>query len=60
MFCNNVDAIRTPGTTIRFRSLDFIVGSKETMGCALEALVLRTSKSLDVIEGFSHLRLSPS
>jgi hypothetical protein len=57
---NDVDMVRTPGTTISFGNLDFIVGSKETMGRASEALVPRMSKSLDVIEGFGYLWLGPS
>jgi hypothetical protein len=31
MVGNDVDAVKTPGTTIRFGSLDFIVGNKEIM-----------------------------
>jgi hypothetical protein len=52
---NDVDTVRTPGATIRFGSLDFIVGSKEIMERAPEASVPQARNSLDVIEGLSHL-----
>jgi hypothetical protein len=37
MVGNDIDAVRTPITTIRFGSLDFIDGSKEAMDWAPEA-----------------------
>ena len=60
MVSNDVDAVMTIGTTISFGNLDFIVGGEEIMGWASEALVPWMSKSLDVIEGFDYLWLSPS
>jgi hypothetical protein len=59
MVGNSVGTDRTLGTTIRFGSLDFIIDSKETMDQSPETPVPRTSKSLDVIEGFGHLWLGP-
>lgn len=55
MVGNDLDAVRTPKTTIHFGNLDFIVGGKETMDQTTKSLVPRTSKSFNVIEGFGHL-----
>lgn len=59
MVGNDAEDVRTPGTTIRFGSLDFVASSEETMDRALEALVPLASDSFDVIKSLDHLRLGP-
>jgi hypothetical protein len=59
MACNDVDAVRAHKATIRFGSLDFIVGGKETMDKVPKAPVPLAGNSLDIIGGLGHSRLVP-
>jgi hypothetical protein len=59
MASNDRDAIWTPGTAIRFGSLDFVVNNEGAMIRAPEALAPSTSSIPNFARGFGNLRLRP-
>jgi hypothetical protein len=59
MASNDNDAGWTPGMTIPFGCLDFIINGEGTMDSALEASVPPTSDSLDITKGLGSLWLGP-
>jgi hypothetical protein len=59
MVGNGVGTVWTPGTTIRYWSLDFFMTTEGTMNRTLEALFPLMSDLLDITEGLNHLWLGP-
>jgi hypothetical protein len=55
MVGNDIDVVRTPGTTVCSWSFCFIIGSEKSMHWGPEGLVPLMSDSLGVIEGFVRL-----